>query len=278
MGSELPETACEACEDGRMSLFASWLPGGGWEPVGGGESATEVFRRGDVFAKCSGASGVDELAAERDRVEWLAGTSVPGARVLDWIERAEGSGGAGGAALLTSAVPGVAAVDLPWSAELVASFARALRAVHELPVESCPFERSLASTITQAEDVVRRGAVNPDFLREDLQVVAPAELLKRIHAQAAEVGALAAGDLVVCHGDACLPNFLFDPETLELTGVIDVGRLGVADRYTDLALVNAQLDDVWSVDGSGFFTAYGVSYPDAYRLDFYLLLDPLTWG
>jgi hypothetical protein len=69
-----------------------------------------------------------------------------------------------------------------------------------------------------------------------------------------------------------------DPDTLELTGVIDAGRLGVADRYTDLALVQAQLDDEWSVDATGFFAAYGLSEPDAQRLAFYLLLDPLTWG
>ncbi|GAA0940271.1 aminoglycoside O-phosphotransferase APH(3'')-Ib [Kribbella koreensis] len=273
-----------------MSLFASLLPGDGWEPVGGGESATEVFRRGDVFAKCCGVAGVDELIAERDRVEWLAGTSVRGARVLDWIEWSEGAGGADGsggargadgsrgAALLTSAVPGVAAVELPWSEKLVAGFADALRAVHSLPVESCPFLRPLPDVIAQAEDVVRRGAVNPDFLREDVQAVPPAELLARIHAEAPEIAAKAACDLVVCHGDACLPNFLFDPSTLELTGVIDVGRLGVADRYTDLSLIPAQLHDEWSVDASAFFAAYGLPEPDAQRLAFYLLLDPLTWG
>ncbi|MEV6413521.1 aminoglycoside 3'-phosphotransferase [Kribbella sp. NPDC051718] len=251
-----------------MSLFPSLLPGDGWEPVGGGESATEVYRRGNIFAKCCDVSGVKELAAERDRVEWLAGTSVPGAQLLDWIEWTEG------AALLTSAVSGVAAVELPWSEKLVSSFAGALRAVHSLPVEDCPFPRPLSEVIAVADDVVHRGAVNPDFLRDDWRTVAPEELLARVHAAQDEM----AVDLVVCHGDACLPNFLFDPDTLECTGVIDVGRLGVADRYTDLALVPAQLDDVWSVDASGFFAAYGLPEPDAARLEFYLLLDPLTWG
>jgi streptomycin 3"-kinase len=94
----------------------------------------------------------------------------------------------------------------------------------------------------------------------------------------AEQPSVAAHDLVVCHGDACLPNFLFDPDTLALTGVIDVGRLGIADRYADLALAKAQLADVWPVGSGRFFTAYGLSEPDDRRLDFYLLLDPLTWG
>jgi streptomycin 3"-kinase len=245
------------------------LPGSGWEPVSGGESATEVFRRGAVYGKCCGPAGVGELQAERDRVEWLAGTPVSGAVVLDWIESDEG------AALLTSAVPGVAASDLPWSEKLVSSFATALRLLHELPVESCPFERPLAEVVAQAEDVVRRGAVNPDFLTDEWRRVAPSELLARLHAELPEVAAKA--DLVVCHGDACLPNFLFDPDTLECTGAIDVGRLGIADRYADLALVRAQLADQWSVDADGFFAVYGLT-PDPQRLDFYHLLDPLTWG
>lgn len=246
------------------------LPGGEWEPVNAGESATEVFRRGLVYAKTCGPAGVSELLAERDRVEWLAGTSVPGTRVLDWIEGAEG------AALLTSAIPGVAAGDLPWSEKLVASFAAALRAVHELPVESCPFERRLLEVVGQAEDVVRRGAVNPDFLTDESRLVAPEELLARVHAALPVVQASLGP--VVCHGDACLPNFFFDPDTLEWTGAIDVGRLGIADRYADLALAKAQLEDEWSVDAGAFFAAYGCPEPDAERLDFYLLLDPLTWG
>jgi streptomycin 3"-kinase len=35
---------------------------------------------------------------------------------------------------------------------------------------------------------------------------------------------------------------------------------------------------VWSVNVFSFFAAYGLAEPDAERLDFYLLLDPLTWG
>ncbi|MEV8374805.1 aminoglycoside 3'-phosphotransferase [Kribbella sp. NPDC056861] len=247
------------------------LPGGGdWELVEAGESATSVYRRGLVYAKTCGPTGVAELVAERDRCEWLAGTPIPGARVLDWIEGAEG------AALLTSAVPGVAAGDLPWSPALVSGFAGALRALHELPVASCPFERRLDDVVAQAADVVRRGAVNPDFLTDESRLVAPEELLARVLAAAPSVSASL--ELVVCHGDACLPNFLFDPDTLEWTGMIDLGRLGVADRYSDLALAKAQLEDEWSADPAGFFAAYGEAEPDARRLDFYLQLDPLTWG
>jgi len=46
--------------------------------------------------------------------------------------------------------------------------------------------------------------------------------------------ALERADLAVCHGDFCLPNVVLDPETLVVTGILDVGRLGIADRHLDL--------------------------------------------
>jgi kanamycin kinase len=42
--------------------------------------------------------------------------------------------------------------------------------------------------------------------------------------------------LAVTHGDWCLPNVLLDPETVRVAGLLDTGRVGRADRYTDLAL------------------------------------------
>src|SRR3954449_2313667 len=48
-------------------------------------------------------------------------------------------------------------------------------------------------------------------------------------------------DLVVCHGDLTLDNVLFDPDTCRVTGVLDAGRLGVADRWVDLAIATRSL-------------------------------------
>ncbi|MFZ2014334.1 MAG: phosphotransferase, partial [Nocardioides sp.] len=89
---------------------------------------------------------------------------------------------------------------------------------------------------------------------------------------------LETADLVVCHGDACLPNFLADPETLEITGMVDVGRLGVADRHLDLALAvrsisSAELNPAYGpAAAETMLAAYGRA-ADPWRLDFYRLLD-----
>lgn len=244
--------------------------GDGWEPVTVGESDTSVYRRGDVFAKCCATPGVTELRDERDRAEWLAGTNLPAATVADWLESAEG------ACLVTTAVPGIAGSELPESLQLKAmeSLGRILRELHSL--RDCPFERPLASVIATAEDVVRRDAVNPAFLTDEWRLLKPSELLDRVLAERPSIEAGA--ELAVCHGDACLPNVFFDPGTVEVTGLIDVGRLGIADRYSDLALIAIQLHDEWSADPGPFFAAYGVPNPDQRRLEFYRLLDPLTWG
>jgi streptomycin 3"-kinase len=246
------------------------LKGDGWEPVTVGESDTSVYRRGDVFAKCCAVSGIGDLRDERDRVEWLAGTGLPGATVTDWTESSDG------ACLVTTAVPGVAGTELPESVHLKAmeSLGRTLRDLHSL--RDCPFERPLAAVIALAEDVVRRDAVNPAFLTDEWRLLSSAELLDRVVAERPYIEAVA--DLAVCHGDACLPNVLFDPTTLEVTGLIDVGRLGIADRYSDLALTTIQLHDEWSADPAPFHAAYGLPAPDQRRLDFYRLLDSLTWG
>ncbi|GAA1697101.1 APH(3'') family aminoglycoside O-phosphotransferase [Kribbella yunnanensis] len=255
----------------RARVVASMTPAGdGWEAVDIGESDTSVYRRGDAFAKCCGPAGVPELEAERDRIAWLASSGMPGATVVDWQVSDDG------ACLVTSAVPGIPGIDLPSWAWLGAmeTLGRTLRELHSLP--DCPFERPLASVIASAEDVVRRGAVNPDFLTDEWRLVTPESLLEQVVAERPYVESVT--ELAVCHGDPCLPNVFFDPLTLRVTGFIDVGRLGVADRYSDLALTTIQLYDEWSVDPGPFLTAYGVTEPDRRRLEFFRLLDPLTWG
>ena len=75
-------------------------------------------------------------------------------------------------------------------------------------------------------------------------------------------------DLVVCHGDLTLDNVLFDPDTGRATGLIDAGRLGVADRWMDLALATRSLGPA----ADRYLARYGIA-PDPAKLAFYRLLD-----
>jgi kanamycin kinase len=81
--------------------------------------------------------------------------------------------------------------------------------------------------------------------------------------------------LVVCQGDACAPNTLLDDDG-HWVGHVDLGRLGVADRWADLAVAT------WSAEwnyGPGWdrllLDAYGIR-PDPERTRYYRLLYDLS--
>lgn len=181
---------------------------------------------GSRYAKEGGA----DLAGERDRIEWLSAQRIPGPSVLEWATTPDGP------LLITSAVPGVPADQLDseglgraWSA-----IAAAVRDLHALPTVGCPFSRELAAMATLARD-----AVNPDFLPDEDRARPATELLCRVVAELPQRLGQEAGDLVVCHGDLCLPNIVIAPGDFSVAGFIDLGRLGLADRHADLALLFA---------------------------------------
>ncbi|MGH8444592.1 MAG: APH(3'') family aminoglycoside O-phosphotransferase [Solimonas sp.] len=252
-----------------------------WAAVTHGESGDRVYRRSDgaAYAKLAPAQSIASLDGERRRSEWLRAQGLPAPEALDW-QRSEH-----GACLLTRALPGVPASELSPAQlrDAWPSLARQLRALHALPVDGCPFERRLAQMAARAADVVARGAVNADFLDPAQQDTPPQALLAAVQAELPARLVQEAGDLVVCHGDSCLPNFLVDPQTAQCSGLVDLGRLGVADRYADLALLVANSRDSWASEAEAaagtaeLFAILGIA-PDRERLDFYLRLDPLTWG
>ncbi|MGV9885016.1 APH(3') family aminoglycoside O-phosphotransferase [Streptomyces sp. NPDC003006] len=259
-----------------------------WTPATDGASGAEVHRLTDP-----GGAGPDlyvkvapvtyegspfDVSGEADRLAWLAGRGIPVPRV---VER-----GADGEAvwLVTEAVPGRPAAER-WPEECRFAVAEALadvtRALHELPPADCPFDRSLAVTQAQADRNVHEGLVELDNLDEERAGWSGQRLLDELRRTRP-----ASEDLVVTHGDLTPENVLIDPETCRVTGVIDVVRLGRADRHTDLAIALRELvseDDPW------FGTAYAERFLERYvqgagvagrvvvvdesRLAFYRLLD-----
>lgn len=80
--------------------------------------------------------------------------------------------------------------------------------------------------------------------------------------------------LVVCHGDYCPPNVLLTDG--RVSGYVDLGELGVADRWWDIAIggwstgwnFGAEFEDL-------FYDSYGIE-PDRDRIAFYRLLYDLV--
>lgn len=78
--------------------------------------------------------------------------------------------------------------------------------------------------------------------------------------------------LVVCHGDACAPNTLIADDG-NYSGHVDLGDLGVADRWADLAVATLSLDWNYASDEDRgweavLLDAYGVA-PDRDRIAYY---------
>ena len=61
----------------------------------------------------------------------------------------------------------------------------------------------------------------------------------------------------------------------EVVGCIDVGRVGIADRYQDLAILWSCLGEFDPSLQQRFLTQYGVTDLDRRKLQFHLLLDEL---
>jgi kanamycin kinase len=238
------------------------MAGGLWpEPVWENQLGGITFRLGDGpaarFVKWAPRNCGLELQPEAERIRWAAPfTPVP--RVL-----AEGEDD-DGAWLVTSALPGTSAVDERWRrdpAVAVHAIGAGLRALHDaLPVEGCPFDWSVAERLRRAQE--RRVHVDSP---EDAGSAPPAELPPEPPIDR----------LVVCHGDACAPNTILDDKG-RWTGHVDLGELGIADRWADLAVAT------WSTEwnyGPGWedelLAAYGVE-PDPVRTAFYRRLWDTT--
>lgn len=99
-----------------------------------------------------------------------------------------------------------------------------------------------------------RSAVDPHWIaRPRTATRAIGEALRRLHDSLPVDGcpfgspswvpadAPPADQLVVCHGDACSPNTLIGDDA-HWTGHVDLGDLGVADRWADLAVAALSLE------------------------------------
>lgn len=233
-----------------------------WEVVTDGCSGDTVLRRPCVYRK-QGPGVAEEVA----KLRWLRELGFPAPEVLevgqDWFEMRE--------------APGRAAHE-PWPEQLrsgvVDAIAELCRELHALPVADCPFDRRLAVTIPAARDNAERGRVDLDDLDECRAGWTEEDLLAEL-----ERTTPASEDVVLTHGDPSLPNVVLDPETLEITGILDLGRLGLADRYLDLAITSRSLFDVDLNAQFGpeyadrFLRRYGIAEPDRAKLEFYRLLD-----
>ena len=229
-------------------------------------SAAGAVRYAKVATGALAGSRYPTLRGESERMVWAAAyLPVPVVVSLDDF--------GGTIILMTEALPGRDATQPAWQGDLpslVRALGRGLRTFHEsVGEEWCPFRFDLARALAHVEDRVARADIDPAGFHPEHAHLTPEAALAELEATAPDEE-----DLVVCHGDYCPPNVLLQEG--RVTGYVDLGELGAADRWWDVAT------GAWSVGwnfGEGleplFYESYGVT-PEPGRIRFFRLLYDLV--
>lgn len=255
--------------------IAAFLPDAG-TPENLGCSGATVLAYPDRFLKIQEDCNVS--ANEYHMLAWLQGRlSVP--RIIASAKED------GRRFLVTSRMPGRYLCtdelldDQPRLAQLCAD---ALRQLWAVDIADCPTRRTLDEKFREIEEGLRGGWITPDQAGDpsiyDVSAggfASPAALFDWLVAHRPQE------ELALTHGDLCLPNIFCDDRGL--TGFIDVGLAGVADKWLD---IEKCLWSLWA-NTTGFFggrqrpfdrqllfDALGMA-PDEEKLRYYGLLDAL---
>jgi kanamycin kinase len=209
-----------------------------WRLERDGETRYVKVKASDATITLRNEAAAMRWASKYLRVpEVLDDGSVDG---LDWLVTAEMAG-----------VPATQDARRPTPEVLVPIVARGLRRFHEtLPVDDCPFRFTVRAAIDVARRRLAEGREKWDDLHEEHKHMTVEEAVARLEATAP-----AHEDLVVCHGDYCYPNVFIEGE--EVTGYLDLGELGVADRWWDVA--TGMWSTTWNV-GPGYEELFAASY------------------
>ncbi len=248
------------------------VDGYAWARSNVGESGADVYRLGgkagapDLFLKHGRGNVADDLADEMVRLRWLA-RHVPVPRVVHFSASSED------AWLLMTALAGETAFQVLEArpqdgVAIVDALADFLRRFHAIPVDQCPFNGGHAFRLALARKRIDAGLVDVDDFDDERAGWTAEQVWQAMHERLPFTP-----ERVVTHGDFSLDNLLMADG--QVVGCIDAGRVGIADRYQDLAIAWNCLGEFGSGLDSRFLTRYGVVVPDQGRLDFHLMLDEL---
>lgn len=239
-----------------------------------GMSGASVLLFPDKVLKCR--SCTEEAENEARMLAFLHG-KVPVPKVYAY-ERAEET-----CYLLMERCPGVMACDdayLSDPALLCRLLANGLKALWAADIRDCPADWRLDHKLAQAEYNVKNGLVDVDNVEPD--TFGPTGFRDPAHLLDWLMTHRPAEESVLSHGDFCLPNLFGVGD--RVTGLIDLGRTGVADKWCDIALCCRSLrhnfDGAYGgkpypgYDETRLFRELGLA-PDWEKIRYYILLDEL---
>ncbi|MDB4866448.1 MAG: hypothetical protein JWR03_781 [Cohnella sp.] len=238
-----------------------------WSRITVGMSGADTFRltapSHNRYMKIQSASSVESLWQEKERLIWLQG-KLPVPKVLGYDKDAAKE------YLLVSEIAGVDASDRSYESmlpQLMRQLAIGLRTIHEVIIDNCPFDQRLDRKIAEAKRRVDNKRINEDQFDPVRQGFKAEELLEELLRKKP-----ADEDLVFTHGDYCLPNIILKDG--RVSGFVDWGRAGTADRYQDIALAIRSITYNFGEQQVGYFLeAYGLPELDEPKVSYYQLLD-----
>lgn len=241
-----------------------------WARDNVGQSGATIYRlygkpdAPELFLKHGKGSVANDVTDEMVRLNWLT-EFMPLPTIKHFIRTPDD------AWLLTTAIPGKTAFQVleeyPDSGEnIVDALAVFLRRLHSIPVCNCPFNSDRVFRLAQAQSRMNNGLVDASDFDDERNGWPVEQVWKEMHKLLPF-----SPDSVVTHGDFSLDNLIFDEG--KLIGCIDVGRVGIADRYQDLAILWNCLGEFSPSLQKRLFQKYGIDNPDMNKLQFHLMLD-----
>jgi aminoglycoside phosphotransferase len=260
-----------------------WLPNSIKELIDGksfevnkvGMSDSSVYMFDDMVLKIQNHSR--ETDNEYTACQWLS-QRIPTPRILVYEVVDEK------AYCLMSRVKGRMACDEIYMNDpelLLEIITKALQLLWSVDISDCPCIQNLDVKLDMARFNVENDLVDVDNAEPDTfgkeGFKDPQELLKWLEDNRPDE------DLVFTHGDFCLPNIF--AEDSNITGFIDLGRMGVADKWQDIALCYRSLKHNFEGKYNGgyyydgfspnmLFEKLGIEV-DQKKLRYYILLDEL---
>ena len=158
--------------------------------------------------------------------------------------------------------------------------ANGLKALWAVDIKDCPADWRLDHKLAQAEYNVKNGLVDVDNVEPD--TFGPNGFRDPEHLLDWLMTHRPTEEPTLSHGDFCLPNLFGEGD--RVTGLIDLGRTGVADKWCDVALCCRSLR--WNFagvyggkpypgyDDTLLFRELGLT-PDWDKIRYYILLDEL---
>lgn len=151
---------------------------------------------------------------------------------------------------------------------LIKALADGINKLQSIDISDCPFNCSLDEKLKSAWKRIKNNEIDMSDWEEDTEFTSPEELYDYLLTNKPKE------EVVFSHGDYCLPNVFIHNK--KITGLIDLGRAGIADRWQDIALCVRSIEhNLGSRRYTNLLFKYLNLEPDYEKIKYYILLDEL---